>query len=121
MKFMEIPPWLKPGLWGAAIGAIGMATVGFTQLGWTTASTANQLAVERSDTAVVAALVPFCVAKAGQDPDQAVHARFLAEKSSYSRNDLVTKAGWATLPGMTAPNADLARACSDKLRAVKSG
>ena len=118
---MEIPSWLKPGLWGVGIGAIGMAVVGFTQLGWTTAATANQLAADRSETAVVAALVPFCVAKSKLDPDQAVHAKFMAETSSYSRNDLVTQAGWATLPGMTAPNADLARACSDKLHGLKSG
>ena len=118
---MDIPSWLKPGLWGAGIGAIAMATVGFTQLGWTTAGTADQLAQDRSDTAVVAALVPFCVAKAQQDPNQAEHAKFLAETSSFSRNDLVIQAGWATLPGMTAPNADLARACSDKLHGAKSG
>src|SRR4051812_31564394 len=30
---MKIPVWLKPGLWGAAIGAVAMAIVGFSQLG----------------------------------------------------------------------------------------
>lgn len=118
---MQIPVWLKPGLWGAAVGAIGMATVGFSQLGWTTQGTAQQLAAERADTAVVAALVPFCVTKAQQDPDLATLAKFQTEQSSYSRSDLVMKAGWATVGGKTSPDNALARACSDKLHTMKSG
>ncbi len=118
---MQIPVWLKPGLWGAAIGAIGMATVGFSQLGWTTQGTAEQLASDRSDAAVVAALVPFCVTKAQSDPDHATLTKFQTEQSSYSRSDLVMKAGWATIGGKTAPDNALARACSDKLHTLKAG
>src|ERR1700693_5959499 len=40
---MQTPVWLKPGLWGAASGAIVMAIVGFSQLGWKTGGTAEQL------------------------------------------------------------------------------
>jgi hypothetical protein len=116
---MKIPVWLKPALWGAASGAIIMAIVGFSQLGWTTATTAEQLAQERADTAVVAALVPFCVAKAQQDTEQASLARFQAEQSSFSRSDLVTKAGWATLGAAKTPDG-LARACSVKLYGMKT-
>jgi hypothetical protein len=54
---MKIPVWVKPGLWGAAAGAIAMAIIGFTQLGWTTSATAEQLAQERARTAVVAGFV----------------------------------------------------------------
>ena len=68
---MKIPVWTKPALWGVVIGAIGMAIVGFSQLGWTTASNADQLAQSRADTAVISALVPFCVTKAQADPDKA--------------------------------------------------
>jgi hypothetical protein len=45
---MKIPVWLKPGLWGAAFGAIAMAIVGFSQLGWETATSANELAQDRA-------------------------------------------------------------------------
>src|SRR6185437_13047923 len=48
---MKIPVWLKPGLWGAAFGGIAMAIVGFSQLGWKTAASADNLAQERADTA----------------------------------------------------------------------
>jgi hypothetical protein len=102
---MKIPVWVKPGVWGAVAGAIAMAIIGFSQLGWTTSATAEQLAQDRSNTSVVAALVPFCVAKAQQDPDKAVFA----------------KAGWATVGNEKSPDNALARACSDKLNGQKSG
>jgi hypothetical protein len=117
---MQIPVWLKPSLWGAVAGAIAMATVGFSQLGWTTKGTAEQLAQERSDTAVVAALVPFCVLKAQADPNLATLTKFDTEQSSYSRSDLVMKAGWATIGSRTSPDNALARACSEKLHTIKS-
>jgi hypothetical protein len=118
---MQIPVWTKPALWGAACGAIAMASLGFSQLGWKSSGTAEQMAQERSETAVVAALVPFCVAKAQQDPDLAVLAKFQAEQSSYSRSDMVSKAGWATFGGGKIPDSALARACSDKLHGLKVG
>ncbi len=98
-----------------------MAIVGFSQLGWTTSSTAEKLAQERADTAVVAALVPFCVAKAQQDPDKTTFAKLKAETSSYSRSDMVMKAGWATVGNDKTPDDALARACSDTLTTPKTG
>ena len=117
---MQVPVWTKPALWGVAIGAIGIAIVGFSQFGWRTAGSAEQLAQERSGTAVVAALVPFCVTKAEQDPDKTVLAKLRAEGSSYTRDDMVTKASWATLVGSTAPDSALVNACSEKLHDMKS-
>jgi len=118
---MEFPSGLKPGLWGAAGGAIAMAVVGFSYLGWTTATTAEKLAQDTANSAVVAALVPFCVVKAEADPNQATLTKFQAEQSSYSRSDIVMKAGWATLDGKTVGSDALARACAEKLHVAKAG
>ncbi len=52
--------WLKPGVWGAVIGSILTMIVGFSWGGWTTSSSANQLAMSRADAAVTTALVPVC-------------------------------------------------------------
>ena len=117
---MGVPVWTKPALWGAAAGAIGIAIVGFSQLGWKTAASAERFAQDRADTAGVAALVPFCVVKAQQDPDTAVLVKLRAEDSSYTRDDMVTKAGWATVGGDTSPDSALANACSEKLHGMKS-
>lgn len=118
---MNKPDWLKPGAWGAVVGAVVMAAVGFSQLGWMTSSTAEKFAQERADTAVVVALVPFCVAKAQQDADKTVLEKMQAEASQFSRSDMVMKAGWATVGSETSPDVALARACSEKLSAAKTG
>jgi hypothetical protein len=117
---MTAPAWVKPGIWGAVIGATAIMALGFWEMGWTTGGTADRMARERADAAVVAALVPFCVASAQHDPDATNLAKVKAEESSYSRAELVSKAGWATMPGMTSPDRALASACSDKLQGPKA-
>jgi hypothetical protein len=118
---MEIPSGVKPGLWGAAGGAIAMAVVGFSYLGWTTASTSEKLAQDTANTAVVTAMVPFCVVKAQADPNGAILTKFQAEQSSYSRSDIVMKAGWASFDSKTTGSDALARACAEKLHGTTAG
>jgi hypothetical protein len=110
--------YIKPGIWGAVIGAIAMAVVGFWGLGWMTSASADQLAGQRADAAVVGALVPFCVAKAEQDANGANLAKFRAEDASYKRSQIVQDAGWATMPGASSSSYALASSCSDKLAAL---
>ena len=117
---MQIPSGVKPGLWGAVAGAIAMSVIGFSYLDWTTAATAEKLAQERAGTAVVAALVPFCVVKAEADPNATILTRFQSEQSSYSRSDIVMKAGWTSFDGKTPGSDALARACAEKLHVTKA-
>ena len=114
-------PWLKPGIWGAVIGAVAMVTVGFAQFGWKTGSAAESLAQERADVAVASALVPFCIAKAQQASASENLAKFQTAPSSWSRTEIVRAAGWATLDGMASPDSALARACSDRLASLTTG
>jgi len=115
-----MPKWVKPGIWGGVIGAIAMMIVGFWGIGWTTGGSAEKMAYERANSAVVAALVPFCIGNAQHDVDLAKLTKVRAESSSYSRRQLIMDAGWATMPGMTSPDGALATACADKLAALKS-
>ena len=39
---MKFPPSLKPGIWGAVIGAAAISVLGFSSFGWTLGSTAEQ-------------------------------------------------------------------------------
>jgi hypothetical protein len=120
-NLMEIRSGVKPGLWGAVAGAIAMAVLGFSYLGWTTASTSQKLAQDTAGAAVVAALVQFCVIKAEADPNATILTRFRAEQSSYSRSDIVMKAGWASFGDKTMDSDALARACAEKLHVAKAG
>jgi len=117
---MRIPPAVKPGLWGAAAGAAAMAIVGFSYLGWTTAATAEKQARETADAAVISALVPFCVTKAQADPNVTTLAKLQTEQSSYSRTDIVSKAGWTSFDGKKAGSDALAHACAEKLHVEKT-
>jgi hypothetical protein len=112
--------YIKPGLWGAFVGAIAMAIVGFWVLGWTTQTSADRVARDRADVAVVTALVPFCVVNAKRDTESTKLASFRAEESSYKRMQLVTDAGWASMPGAASANYALVSACSEMLKGEKA-
>lgn len=116
---MQFNENIKPAIWGAVGGAVGIAIIGFTGLGWTTAGSAEKLAQARASVAVSDALVPFCVAKAEQDADKTKLVKFRAETSSWSATQIVRDAGWATLASATNPDSTLATACADKLRTTK--
>ena len=105
--------WMKPAVWGVVIGSIVTMFVGFSWGGWTTASTAQQLAVTRADAAVTTALVPFCLAREKADEGRAKKLGELAAlSSSYEQTEFVMKTGWATFPGQEDANRPVAEACA---------
>ena len=111
-----MPQWIKPGIFGAIVGAIALAIVGFTSLGWVGANTAESMAVERADAAVVEALVPVCVTRAKMDAETGPLLQELAGKTSKGdRRSFVEKAGWAKMPGDESSNRNLAEACAQAL------
>jgi hypothetical protein len=95
--------------------------IGFSWGGWTTAGTANKMASERADTAVVAALTPICVEKFLQNSDAKANLAILQKiSSSWEQGDYLEKGGWVTQPGATSSDYHLARACAEKLVQVKT-
>ena len=113
---MKIHPGVKPAVWGAVIGAVAFAIVGFSSLGWTLGSTAEKMATERAETAVVAVLAPICVEKFQQQTDAAGKLVAFNKASSWDRRSLIEKGGWATMPGSSTPNSAVASACAEKAR-----
>ena len=101
---MNAPEWLKPGIYGAAVGAIALATVGFAWGGWVTGGTAEKLAGNQAKLEVVAALVPICVEQSSQDPQVGDTLAELKSTSSYKRIDMLMRTGWATMPGSSNPS-----------------
>jgi dienelactone hydrolase len=115
--YMKTPEWLKPGLYGTALGAVALAIVGFSWGGWMTGGAAGQMASNQARLEVVAALAPICVEQSKQDPQVAETLALLKDASSYQRSDMLMKAGWATMPGSSDPNRYVASACMDTLAA----
>ena len=112
---MLIPSWLKPSLSGAAVGAVALAIAGFSWGGWMTSGAAKQMASDMASLEVIAALVPICVEQSNQDPKIEETLFELREAKNYQRADVLMKAGWATMPGSSRPNRNLAKACMEEL------
>ncbi|SFB16140.1 hypothetical protein SAMN05421688_3323 [Poseidonocella pacifica] len=112
---MNTPEWLKPGIYGAVIGAAFVGVVGFSWGGWMTGGGANKMASEMAHDEVILAMVPVCLDMARVDPNRTTHLNAIREASSFKRRDAVMAAGWATMPGADSPNRDLAQACIEGL------
>ena len=112
---MTTPEWLKPGIYGALLGAAFVGIVGFSWGGWQTGSGAQKMASEMAEDRVIAALVPFCLDMSRTDNERIAKLATIREASSFKRRDAVMETGWATTPGADRPNRDLAQACIEGL------
>jgi hypothetical protein len=114
---MQIPEWATPGIWGAVIGAAAISIIGLNG-GWVvTSGTAKEMAERQTERAVIEALAPICVAqfKNQSQQEQTADLAALEEKERFARDEFVEEHGWATLPGSTEPNDEIASACASEL------
>ena len=121
---MELPAILQGDsltrlLQGAAAGAVATMIVGFSWGGWSLGSTADKMAKEQSNLAVVAALAPVCAEKFRAQPDAAAKTAALSKVDSWKRAEEFSKE-WVILPGETYPSSSLVAACYALLMAPKS-
>lgn len=112
---MTTPEWMKPGIYGALLGAAFIAVVGFSWGGWMTGGRANEMASKMAQDEVIAALVPLCVDMSRTDNERIAKLVTIRDATSFKRRDAVMATGWATIPGADAPNRDLAQACLEFL------
>ena len=87
--------------------------------GWSLGSTADKMAKERSDLAVIAALAPVCADKFRALPDAEAKKVALSKVDLWKRVDEFPKE-FVTLPGESYLSSALANACSALLLAPKS-
>ena len=78
---------IKIGLLGALGGAIVLAIIGFAWGGWVTGGTAQEMAEEMAENAVVARLAPICVELFNQDSEKDQKLKKLKEANSWNRDD----------------------------------
>jgi hypothetical protein len=112
---MKAHPSLKPALWGAVAGALAISVIGFSSMGWTLGSTAERMAVDRAESAVVSVLAPICVEKFQQQANSAAKLVEFKKAASWDQRALIEQGGWATTPGTEKMNSAVASACVDKL------
>jgi hypothetical protein len=119
MNLPKLPATTEPFLWGIVSGAIAISIFGFTWGGWVSGGTAEKLAEARADQAMIASLVPICVAQfqTQKAPDAKGRLAALKATESWQQSEYVMKNGWATMPGSgtTEPNRDVASGCAEAL------
>ena len=113
-------PWLKSAVWGVVGGAVATMIVGFSWMGWVLGSTAERIAVERANSAVVVALTPACVASFMQQPNVVAKLAEFKKIDSWRQRQFVEEGGWATPRGGKMPNAGVASACAEELVKAKT-
>lgn len=106
---------IKLLVWGAIGGAIVLAIIGFAWGGWVTGGTAQEMAKEMADEAVIDRLAPICVLQFNQDPEKDKKLAELKKLSSWDRGPYVEKQGWATMPGEKEPDSEVAGECAGRL------
>ena len=121
---MQVPSMLqgeslKRLLQGAAAGAVVTIFVGFYWGGWSLGSTADKMAKERSELAVVAALAPVCADKFRTLPDADAKKVAFSKVESWKCRDEFPKE-FVTLPGESYSSSALVDACYALLFAPKS-
>ena len=100
----------------AGCGKSACPDLGFYWGGWSLASTADKMAKERSELAVIAALAPVCADKFSALPDADAKKAVLSKIDSWKRRDEFPKE-FVTLPGESYPSSALVDACSTLLLA----
>jgi hypothetical protein len=89
--------------------------LGFTWGGWRTASGAQKLADASAKAAVTQRLAPICVAQFNLDPARDEKLMELQEASAYQQGVYVKDQMWATMPGETEANSQVATECAQLL------
>jgi hypothetical protein len=113
-------PWFKPAAWGVVVGAVATMIVGFSWMGWVLGGTADRMALERADAAVVVALTPSCVSRFMHQPNAVVKLKELQATDSWKQREFIEAGGWATASGEKAPNSSVANACAEQLVKAKT-
>ncbi|MBI4182501.1 MAG: hypothetical protein HY521_00720 [Proteobacteria bacterium] len=110
---------IRPFIWGAVVGAIGLPIVMFSA-GWVvTSGSARDSASQMTARAVVDSLAPICVAQFPQDANRERWLKELKTIDSWKRGDFVKDKGWATMPGSTSANGDIADECARRISLIE--
>lgn len=120
---MKIPVWIKPSLWGLAIGAVAWWGVLAWGFGWISPNTARQQADNQMQAAVIAVAAPDCVVRF-EHQTNAVASWHALKKSAdnYDQDGYIEKGGWALVPKQKSDSNivdAVADACANRLLALK--
>ncbi len=102
---------------GIIIGAIGV-TVGTIGTGWAVAKgTAEQMAQDASNTAVVEAFAKICLAQYGASPELDAHNEQMKKLEVYKQREYITRRKFSVMPGSKDAFRETADECNELITA----
>lgn len=114
-RWSEARPTKTAVFWACMAAVVVTMIVGFSWGGWVTGGTARNMAEAAARDAVVTRLAPICVLQFNADPAKDQKLSELKEESTWRRGEYVGKHGWATMPGETEPDGNVADQCANLL------
>src|SRR6266699_2577678 len=84
--------------WSCAGCVVATIVVGFAWGGWVTGGSAERMVSDAANGARSQLAAIACVARFNLGPDAVDQLAALKKASSYQRNDMIVKGGWATMP-----------------------
>jgi hypothetical protein len=104
---------------GALVGSLATVLIGFNWGGWTLESTARQIATQKATAALVTILGPMCADKFRRETEVTANMTELKKVSTWMQDTYIQRGGWATFPGMAAPDLAVAQECAKLLTAAQ--
>ena len=116
---MQVPSWTKPSLYGAVVGGILVAIVGFSWGGWVTGGAARQsaetaAATSRTDLAAAVCVRNFLAESDARDK----LAELQAVTGATQQRTYVETGGWAVMPDSDVATRQVSTLCARMLMAL---
>jgi hypothetical protein len=118
-RWSDYRPSKAMWFWSCVAAVILTMVIGFTWGGWVTGGTLERDVAEARETARAELAATICVARFTDAPDVAVELAALKDESSWSRDDIIADAGWATPRGLEEPVDGAADLCAERLVALE--
>ena len=106
---------IKLGSWGAVVGAIVLAVIGFNWGGWVTGKAATVMAKETAATAVAERLGTICVAQFNRDTAKNQKLVEMKGKDTWEIGRYIDTQRWAIMPGDEKAESGVSDACAKQL------
>ncbi|MBX5180289.1 hypothetical protein HJB77_29245 [Rhizobium lentis] len=115
-RFNSYQPSKTILVWACVATAVATIVVGFNLGGWVTGGSSLQAATAAGKTARGELASAICVERFKAAPDAIGKlVEFKALSDSYKKRQFIEAGGWASMPGQTSVDSDIAESCSAAL------
>ncbi|WP_337271495.1 hypothetical protein [Oryzifoliimicrobium ureilyticus] len=115
-RFNSYQPSKAILVWACAMTAVATIVVGFNLGGWVSSGSSLQAATAAGKTARGELASAICVERFKAAPDATGKlTEFKALSDSYKKRQFIEAGGWASMPGQTSIDSDIAESCSAAL------